>query len=140
MIAKTHSPTEALPIRYLTAPRTRAQEFDRSTFALAWVTNCTHAEDAEQYFRVTHPFHPWRGRRFEFVDCRRCWGQWRVFYYTEDGQSAFFPASWTDAGQADPFVVLSRGRAFARFGDLLRLVDLIEDLKASVVNEIRPDV
>jgi len=92
-----------------------------------------HAEDAEQHFRVTHPFHPWRGRQFWFVDCRLCWGQWRVFYYTEDGQSAFFPASWTDVAQADPFVVLSRGRAFARFEDLLRLVDLIEDLKASAV-------
>jgi hypothetical protein len=45
------------------------------------------------------------------------------FYYTEDDQSAFFPASWTDAGKADPFVALSRGRAFARFEGLLRLVD-----------------
>ncbi len=87
-------------------------------------------EDAKQYFRVIHPFHPWSGRQFEFVDCRRCWGQWRVFYYTEDGQLAFLPASWTDAGQVDPFVVHSRERALARFEDLLRLVDLIEDLKA----------
>jgi hypothetical protein len=87
-------------------------------------------EDAKQYFRITHPFHPWSGRQFEFVDCRRCWGQWRVFYYTEEGESAFFPASWTDVGQVDPFVVHSRGRALARFVDLLRLVDLIEDLKA----------
>jgi hypothetical protein len=88
-----------------------------------------HAGDSKQYFRVTHPFHPWRGRLFEFVDCRLCWGEWRVFYYTEDGQVAYFPSAWTDAGQADPFVVLSAGRAVSRFEDLLRLVKLIEDLK-----------
>jgi Family of unknown function (DUF5372) len=69
----------------------------------------------QRYLRVTHPFHPWHGRQFEFVDCRRCWGQWRVFYYTEDRELAYFPASWTDLGEADPFVVLSGGKAVARF-------------------------
>jgi len=37
-------------------------------------------------------------------------------------------------------VVLSAGRAVARFEDLLRLVELIRDLKAGAVKEIRPDV
>jgi hypothetical protein len=82
---------------------------------------------------VTHPFHPWFGRQLEFVDWRLCWGEWWVFYYTEDGQVAYFPSAWTDAGQADPFVALSAGRAISRFEDLLRLVKLIEDLKASAV-------
>jgi hypothetical protein len=63
-----------------------------------------------------------------------------VFYYTEDGQVAYFPSAWTDVGQADPFVILSGGQAVSRFEDLLRLVKLIEDLKASTVKEIRPDV
>jgi hypothetical protein len=52
---------------------------------------------------------------------------------------AYFPATWTDAGQTDPFVVLSGGRAVSRFEDLLRLVKLIEDLKQSAVKEIRPN-
>ena len=89
---------------------------------------------------MTHPFHPWFGRKLEFVDCRLCWGEWRVFYYTEDGQVAYFPSAWTDAGQADPFVVLSAGRAVSRCEDLLRLVKLVEDLKASTVKEIKPNV
>ena len=63
-----------------------------------------------------------------------------MFYYTEDGQLAYFPASWTDRGAADPFVVLSAGRAVARFEDLLRLVELVRDLKGDVVKEITPDV
>jgi hypothetical protein len=53
---------------------------------------------------------------------------------------AYFPSAWTDAGQADPFVVLSRGRAVGRFEDLLRLVKLIEDLKKRTVKEIKPHV
>ena len=54
--------------------------------------------------------------------------------------SGLLPSAWTDVGQADPFVILSGGRAVSRFEDLLRLVKLIEDLKASSVKEIRPDV
>jgi Family of unknown function (DUF5372) len=87
-----------------------------------------------------HPFHPWRGRQFEFVDCRRCWDEWRVFYYTADMQMAYFPASWTDVGEADPFVELSRGRAMGRVQDLLRLVRLAEDIQIGSVNEIKPNV
>jgi hypothetical protein len=74
------------------------------------------------------------------LDCRQCWGEWRVFYYTEEGQLAYFPAAWTDAGPVDPFVVLSAGRAVARVEDLLRLIELIEDLTAGRVKEIEPNV
>jgi hypothetical protein len=63
-----------------------------------------------------------------------------VFYYTADGQVAYFPAAWTDAGQVDPFVVLSGGRAVGRFEDLLRLAQLIQDRKGGTVKEIKPNV
>jgi hypothetical protein len=88
-------------------------------------------QDSKRHFRVTHPFHPWHGRRFEFVDCRQCWGGWRVFCYTPEGQLAYFPAAWTDAGPVDPFVVLSAGRAVVRVEDPLRLIELMEDLRAA---------
>ena len=89
---------------------------------------------------MTHPFHPWRGREFELVDCRRCWDEWRVLYYTADMDLAYFPASWTDVGEADPFVEVSQGRAMGRAQDLLRLVQLVEDLKREAVNEIKPQM
>jgi hypothetical protein len=44
-----------------------------------------------------------------------------VCYYTDDGQLAYFPASWTDTGEADPFVVLSGERAVARFEDFTQV-------------------
>jgi Family of unknown function (DUF5372) len=63
-----------------------------------------------------------------------------VFYYTEEGQLAYLPAAWTDAGPVDPFVVLSAGRAVARIEDLLRLIELMEDLTAGGVKEIEPNL
>jgi len=61
-----------------------------------------------------------------------------VFYYTADMEMAYFPASWTDVGEADPFVGLSQGRALGRVQDLLRLVRLVGDLKTGSVNAIKP--
>ena len=74
------------------------------------------------------------------MDCRQCWGQWRVFYYTEDRQLAYFPADWTDVGEAVAFVILSRGRAVARVEDMLRLATLVRQLQAEGVKENKPDV
>ena len=74
------------------------------------------------------------------MDCRQCWGQWRVFYYTEDRQLAYFPADWTDVGEADAFVILSRGRAVARVEDMLRLATLVRQLQGEGVKENKPDV
>jgi hypothetical protein len=58
-----------------------------------------------------------------------CWGEWRIFYYTDKGETAYFPRDWTDVCAADPFVVLARGRAVMRFEELQRLVKLVEELK-----------
>jgi hypothetical protein len=80
------------------------------------------------------------GRQFEFIDCRLCWSEWRVFYYTADMELAYFPANWTDVGEPDPFVLLSEGRAMARVEDLLRLAELVKDLQRETVNEIKPNV
>jgi hypothetical protein len=82
------------------------------------------ATKAKQFFTVTHPFHPWRGQRFELINCERRWGQWRVFYLNPEGCLAYLPASWTDAGPRDPFVQQAHGRAIARLEDLLKLAQM----------------
>ena len=63
-----------------------------------------------------------------------------MFYYTADMETASFPVSWTDVEEPDPFVALSQGRALGRVRELLRLVQLVRDLKTGVVNEIKPDM
>ena len=99
-----------------------------------------NANHEKQHFTITHPFHPWWGRRFELIDYRRRWGQWRIYYITENGCQSFLPASWTDAGPKDPFVEQAQGRAIARLKDLLQLRALLTHLCAASVKENKPHV
>jgi hypothetical protein len=75
-------------------------------------------------FRVTHPFHPLRGREFDLLDERWSWGKHWLYCSEEDGRLFCLPSSWTDRAEADPFLVVSAGRAKVRVEDLLRLVEL----------------
>jgi len=72
-------------------------------------------------FRFTHPFHPLRGRVFEIVDHRCCWGEDWVYFYDSDGCLRSVRTAWTDIASPDPFVVAAQGRALMRVADLLRL-------------------
>src|SRR5437879_12048331 len=78
-----------------------------------------------RYFTITHPFHPWRGRRLELIDCQRQWGQWRVYYLTKTGRRALFSALWTDAGPQDALFQQARGPARSRVGDVRAVVGLV---------------
>jgi hypothetical protein len=60
---------------------------------------------------------------------RQTWGEYRVFFYDEQGSLKALPASWTDAGTIDPFVALSAGRAHFKPADLLALVSMLERLR-----------
>jgi hypothetical protein len=74
---------------------------------------------------VTHPFHPFHGRRFELVDYRQTWGEHRVYFQGENGRLSAMPAGWTDAGAPDPFLILAAGRAHFRIEDLVQLAALM---------------
>ena len=76
--------------------------------------------------RVIHPFHPLAGREFEFVVRKNNWAEDRVFFFDDDGQLRSLPAGWTDDDPADPFDVVSDGRAAFRVQDLVALADLID--------------
>lgn len=80
--------------------------------------------------RVTHPFHPLAGQEFGFAFRRSNWGEDRVFVFTADGSVRGFPAGWTDAAAADPFVVVAAGRSRLRVDDLLALAGLLERLRS----------
>ncbi|HHK41346.1 MAG TPA: hypothetical protein ENJ50_02910 [Planctomycetaceae bacterium] len=74
---------------------------------------------------ITHPFHPLHGRVYRLESTRRGWGEDQVYFYAEDGRLQRLPASWTDAVERDPFVVVAEGRAHFRLDDLLRLAELV---------------
>jgi Family of unknown function (DUF5372) len=75
--------------------------------------------------RVTHPFHPLAGQEFAFVKRRRNWQLDRVYFYVGEGELVSLPAEWTDAAPADPFVVVSRGRAPFHIEALLALSERV---------------
>ena len=79
---------------------------------------------------MTHPFHPWCGREFVFVVVRQAWGEDRVSFFDDAGVQRSLPRAWTDAADVDPFVVLAAGRSALRVEDLVRLVDVIGELRS----------
>jgi Family of unknown function (DUF5372) len=81
--------------------------------------------------RVTHPFHPWAGREFEFVKRRHNWRADRVYVRDDRGELVSLPAEWTDAVPDDPFVVVSVGRAPFHLDGLVALSELVASLAAA---------
>lgn len=68
------------------------------------------------------------GQEFEFIDCRKCWGEVRVFYYAADGQLTYIPERWTTLQAKDPFVEVANGAVVARPEDLLSLAQIVKSL------------
>jgi hypothetical protein len=78
--------------------------------------------------RVTHPFHPWAGREFEFVKRRHNWRADRVYVRDERGELVSLPAEWTDVVPDDAFVVVACGRAPFHLDGLSALAELVASL------------
>jgi hypothetical protein len=56
--------------------------------------------------------------------------QRQVSYYDGEGRLRSVPVSFTSLAKADPFVVVSAGRAYLRIDDLRQLTKLLADLEA----------
>ena len=52
-----------------------------------------------------------------------------MFFHDSDGRVRSLPASWTNVGPTDPFVVIAACRAFFRPVELLALVTLLRQLE-----------
>jgi hypothetical protein len=89
-----------------------------------------HRPRLRQRVRVTHPFHPRFGEELELLDYRGSFGRERVEGRDGQGRLVNLPLEWTDAYGEDPFVRVSAGRSFLRPEDLLRLADLLAELRA----------
>ena len=88
---------------------------------------------------MTHPFHPWYGREFEFVAMRQTWAEKRVFFLAEEARRS----RCRPAGLTPVFVTVAAGRSPFRVEDLVALADLITRVghlghQRSGVREIPP--
>jgi hypothetical protein len=96
-----------------------------------WINHLTtpKCDDESKKFVITHPFHPLSGKEFEFVSCLNQSGEYRVHFYVEKDRLISIPAHWTNLLPEDPFIKISAGCSYFRVEDLVRLNQLIKDLK-----------
>ena len=78
-------------------------------------------------FRITHPFHPLRGREFEALEDREVFRRQVFVFHDPEGRKVQVPTAWTDAAPPDPFLVISDARSYFRVEDLLRIWELIRE-------------
>ena len=66
----------------------------------------------------------------ELVQVRSNWGEDRTYYLDADARLKSIPLGWTSLAASDPFVTIADGRAYFRSADLLRLVQLIQEIQS----------
>jgi len=86
-------------------------------------------DGAVQTFRVTHPFHPLRGREFVLLTSVRRWNEERVYFEDEQGRAISLRAQWTSVFSPPPLVAIAAGRSAFRADDLLQLARLLRELR-----------
>ncbi len=94
-------------------------------------STASDSSGAARTFQVTHPFHPWKGRRFTLVTCRQTWGEDRVYFYDEQQRLISLPTRWTDVSPSDPLRIIADGKSAFRAQDLLELVRLLRQIDES---------
>ena len=96
------------------------------------MNNMSTAPDVNHQVRnckIVHPFHPLFEKQIQVVTIRQNWGEYRVFYYDQDGQLTSIPACWTDTYEPDLFNIIANGRCAFRINELLQLTRLIDEYR-----------
>ena len=86
--------------------------------------------------RITHPFHPLRGKPFELIEYRCIFAQSYVYFQDENGFLRQVPAVWTDFVPLDVFVERAAGRSPLHAASLLELTRLVEQLTKELGHEL----
>lgn len=81
---------------------------------------------------VTHPFSPLKGRPFELVERKYCWGEDRVLCFDENGFYRRLLTSWTDYSPQSAFEEISNGRAVLSDKTMIELARIIEQLASEL--------
>ena len=93
--------------------------------------NAPGPNDATLRARITHPFHPLLGEEIVVVDQRCSRHGDRVWFQAANGHVRSVARAWTSLAAADPFEVISAGRACFRPKDLLQLAALLDGVRSA---------
>ena len=80
--------------------------------------------------RITHPFHPLKGKSFPILKVRRVAGADRLSLRGSADGSLAVPLEWTDQAPPSPFEHLGIEPSILDFRYLLELVELVQQLKS----------
>jgi len=83
----------------------------------------------QEYFTVTHCFHPLYKSRFKLLEHHRNWGENKVGFFDDQDALSYMPVRWTDRFPPDVFTVFSKGRAYFSIDGLIELSALIKSLE-----------
>ena len=92
----------------------------------------TKLSPVDPQVRVTHPFHPWRGRELEVLRRDIHYGEDRVFYRSQYGHVCSLPTVWTSLIERPVYGSDRRAPLFLT-SDLLELVELVEQWREQEV-------
>ncbi|MCY4674586.1 MAG: DUF5372 family protein [Bacteroidetes bacterium] len=88
------------------------------------------SSNAEDWVEVTHPLHPWYGRKLRRQHVLTTGNVQLVRCIVDQDTLRCLPRAWTDLRIVDDFERVSSGRAFFRLDDLVALrafVDVLLD-------------
>ena len=88
------------------------------------------AQTSEHFVRVTHPFHPYGGKRLLCVGVRYNRYGKRIILRVAGSITCSVPPQWTDEVTADLEAALGKRRAHFRVADLLELEKMLQELTA----------
>jgi Family of unknown function (DUF5372) len=87
-------------------------------------------------FRITHPFHPLRGREFDLVEHKCIYAESYLFFYDSFGHLLQIPAVWTDFLKTDAFIKVAAGRSPLHADYLLQLVEVLRHLRKETSDDV----
>jgi Family of unknown function (DUF5372) len=100
------------------------------------LSTAPQVREESRQVRITHPFHPLRGKQFELIEHRCIFAESYVYFHDEDGQLREVPAVWTDFVPQDVFVERAAGRSPLHAGSLWALTRLLEHLTQELGHEM----
>jgi len=65
------------------------------------------------------------------IERKKIWGEYRILYIDGNDEMCLIHTSWTDVADEDPFVIVSNGRSAFRFDDLVKLSNLLKNIKTN---------
>jgi len=85
---------------------------------------------------ITHPFHPFRGRRLRILKRRRVSGVDTIIVQEPSRGTLAVPLEWTDQDQPDPYAFPSEAAPILECRCLLALVDLVEHMERNIKKRV----